>query len=90
MEVEDTDLARVDHRPDCRYAGPVIGFLVLAVLDKLPSQDVRLKLCPGDEVVVLPVTLCLPPSSRRICGVCAGALVWGAGGKVSSIEDLSI
>lgn len=80
MQVQDTYLAGVHDRPDGRYAGAVVGFLVLPVLHKLARQNVRLKLRPGDEVVVLPVTLCLSPSSGCVCGG-SEDVVGGEGGK---------
>ena len=68
MKVKNTDFARVHNSPDGGYAGPIVGFLVLSVLHKLASQNVRLKLCPGDEVVILTITLCLSSGPRCVCG----------------------
>jgi hypothetical protein len=42
MEVKDADLLWADDGPDGLNAGPVVRLLVLAVLNKLPRQDVLL------------------------------------------------
>ena len=44
MEVEDTDLLAPHHVGDGLQAGPVIGLLILPMLNKLPGQDVLLEL----------------------------------------------
>ena len=64
MKIEDTDLLAVDDGSDGAKAGAIVGLLVLAVLHEFPGEDVLLEGEPGDEVVVRPVQLLLPPGQH--------------------------
>ena len=68
VQVEDADLAAVDHGADGADAGAVVSPLVLAVLDEQPVDDVLLELRPRDEVVVLAVHLGVLPRPAGVCG----------------------
>ena len=66
VQVEDAELAGVDHGADGVHRRSVVGLLVLAVLHELAVDDVRLELRPRDEVVVLTVDLAILLRPTRV------------------------
>ena len=69
LQVKDAYFAGVDDGPDSVEAGAVILLVVLSVLhEPAPGRGRRilLELGPTHKVVVLPVNLALPLSTRRI------------------------
>jgi len=67
MKIEHTNLSWVNNTPYRVQWSSVVGLLVLPMFDKLPWQDVSLKLCPCDEVVILTIHLPLFPWPTGIC-----------------------
>ena len=52
MEIQDTDLGRIDNSLYGLQASAIDILLVLAVLDKLLGQDVLLEALPRSEVII--------------------------------------
>ena len=52
MEIQDTDLGRIDNSLYGLQASAIDILLVLAVLDKLLGQDVLLEALPRGEVII--------------------------------------
>ncbi len=67
LEVENADLARVDHGPDRVQACPVILFVIFPMLHEPLAADILFKLGSGDEVVVLGINLALSLVSGCVC-----------------------